>query len=362
MAATTKKEKIKQIMGRKEDHIRICLHKPVQSKRVRTLFENVHLINNSLPELDFNEIDTSTKFLGHDFSAPLMIGAMTGGAELAGTINKNLAEAAQETGLGMAVGSQRAGLYDKVLADTYAVTRKRAPNIFIGSNIGGAQISAGFTVTDGKKLVEMIEADAFYIHLNPAQEVVQPEGDERYRNVLSRIKEFVDGLDVPVVVKEVGFGISGEVSGKLENAGVSAVEVAGMGGTSYAAVEYYRAQSMHMRMKERMGELFWDWGIPTAVALRMASKHTKMPIVSSGGLRTGIDIAKSIAMGASLTAVAWPLLRPATMSSDAVKQRLDELVYGLKTAMFLTGCRNIKELRSLRYVITGELKDWEEQI
>ncbi len=362
LAELAKKEKIKQIMDRKEDHIRICLGLPVQARRVRTLFDDVHLINNSMPELDLDDIDTSVKFLGHKFNVPLMIGAMTGGAELAGSINKNLAVAAQETGIGMVVGSQRAGLYDKSLADTYSITRKMAPNIFIGSNIGGAQISSGFSLKDGKKLVEMIDADAFYVHLNPGQEVIQPEGNEKYKNVLSGIGKFVKGLDVPVVVKEVGFGISGEVSRRLEGIGVSAIEVAGMGGTSYAAVEYYRAKTMRMRMKEKMGSLFWDWGIPTAVALRMAKKNTKIPIVSSGGIRTGIDIAKSMALGASLTAVAWPLLRPASISSESVKDKLDELVYGLKTVMFLTGCRNIKELQGLKYVITGELKEWDEQL
>ncbi len=362
MADMNKDERIKQIMDRKEDHIRICLDKPVQSRSVRTLFNDVHLINNSLPEIDFDSIDTSTKFLGHEFSAPLMIGAMTGGAKLASIINTNLAIAAEKAGLGMAVGSQRAGLYDKVLEDTYSIARKNAPNIFLGSNIGGAQLAEGFTLEDGKKLVKMIDADAFYIHLNPAQEVVQPEGDGKYSNVIAKISEFVKGLDLPVVVKEVGFGISGNVSRKLESAGVSAIEVAGMGGTSYAAVEYYRAKDMKMHIKEKMGELFWDWGIPTAVALQMAKKNTKIPIVSSGGLRTGIDIAKSIAMGASLTAVAWPLLKPATISAEAVKEKLDELIYGLKTVMFLTGCKNLKELSSIKYIITGELKEWDEQL
>ncbi len=345
-------------MQRKEDHINICLDKPVQARKISTLFEDVHLINNSLPEMDFEEIDTSTAFLGHRFSAPVMIGAMTGGAKLAEKINKNLAEAAQELGIGMVVGSQRAGLYDKVLADTYSVARKHAPDIFLGSNIGGAQLSQGFKAEDGKRLVEMLEADAFYVHLNPAQEIVQPEGEPAYTNVLSKIKTFVDSVEKPVVVKEVGFGISGNAAKKLESVGVKAIEVAGMGGTSYAAVEYYRAKDFSMDLKTRMGEQFWDWGIPTAASLHMVKKAVKIPVVSSGGLRTGLDMAKSIAMGASLCATAWPLLRPATISSGEVKRKLEELIYGLKTAMFLTGCKNIKELGNSRYVVTGELKDW----
>ncbi len=352
----------RQTMERKESHIKVCLEKPVQARELKTLFGDVHLINDALPEMDLDDVDTSTTFLGHKFSAPLMIGAMTGGAYLAKTINRNLAEAAQEAGIGMAVGSQRAGFLDKSLAETYSITRKVAPDIFLGSNIGGAQIAKGFGVEEGRKLVKMIDADALYIHLNPAQEVVQPEGEERYRNVLSGIKPFVDGLDVPVVVKEVGFGISGAVSKKLEDIGIDAIEVAGSGGTSYAAVEYYRAKESGMQMKQRMGDLFWDWGIPTAASLCMARKAVRIPIVASGGIRTGLDIAKSIAMGASMSAVALPLLRPATISAEKVGEKLNELTYGLKLAMFLTGCRNIAELGRVKRVVTGDLKDWLDQI
>jgi isopentenyl-diphosphate delta-isomerase len=362
MADSSKEEKIRQIMERKEDHINICLDKPVQARRVRTLFENMHLLNNSLPEIDFDEIDTSTTFLGHKFSVPLMIGAMTGGADLAKRINKNLAEAAEEIGIGMVVGSQRAGLYDESLAATYSIARESAPSIFIGSNIGGAQISRGFSVDEARNLVSMIGANAFYIHLNPAQEIIQPEGDTKYRNVLEGIGRFCKEITVPVVVKEVGFGISGEVSAKLEHAGVKAIEVAGMGGTSYAAVEYYRAREMKLEMKEKMGELFWDWGIPTAAALYLVKKSVSLPVVSSGGIRSGLEIAKSIALGASLAATAWPLLRAATQSKEAVMVKLNEFAFGLKTAMFLLGCRNLDELRGVRYVTTGELKEWMEQL
>lgn len=358
MDKMSKEDKIKQIMQRKEGHINICLEKPVQARKVKTLFDDVRLINNALPEIDFDEIDASTLFLGHRFSAPIMIGAMTGGADLAKKINKNLATAAEELGLGMVVGSQRAGLYDKVLEESYSIARKAAPHAFIGSNIGGAQISKGFRISDAKKLVKMLDADAFYIHLNPAQEIVQPEGEPAYKNVLSGIQTFVESVDRPVVVKEVGFGISGSVAKKLEGAGVKAIEVAGMGGTSYTAVEYYRAKAFEMNMKHKMGTLFWDWGIPTAASLLMVKKASRLPIVSSGGLRNGLDVAKSIAMGAALCATAWPTLRAATVSSEKVKEVLQEFIFGLKTAMFLTGCRNMQELGNLKYIVTGELKDW----
>ncbi|MFI5412409.1 MAG: type 2 isopentenyl-diphosphate Delta-isomerase [Candidatus Micrarchaeales archaeon] len=273
-------------------------------------------------------------------------------------MNKNIAEAAEELGLGMAVGSQRAGLYDKRLADTYSIARKAAPHAFIGSNIGGAQISGGFKTEDAKKLVKMLDADAFYVHLNPAQEIVQPEGEPNYRDVVSGISKFVDAINKPVVVKEVGFGISGNVAKRLEGIGVSAIETAGMGGTSYSAVEYYRAKEFKMEIKERMGEMLWDWGIPTAASLYMVRNSVKIPVVASGGLRSGIDIAKSIVMGASLTAAAWPFLRPATVSAEKVQEKMEEMIYGLKSVMFLTGCKNIKELSQLKYIMTGELRHW----
>ncbi len=353
-----KEEKIKDIMHRKEDHINICLDKPVQAKKVKTLFEQVHFINNSLPEIDFDDIDTSVKFLGHKFSAPFMVGAMTGGAELAKKINENIGIAVEELGLGMALGSQRAALYDKKIEDTYSISRKVAPTAFIGANIGGAQISAGFKIEDAKKLVDMIDADALYTHLNPTQELVQPEGEPKYNGVLNGIKNLVENMEVPIIPKEVGFGISGGVAKKLENVGVKAVEVAGMGGTSYSAVEYYRAKDFKINNKEDLGLMLWDWGIPTAASLLMIKNNVNIPVVSSGGLRNGMDIAKSIAMGASLTAMAWPVLRPASESSDAVKAFLETKIYELKSVMFLLGVKNIDELKKVKYIVEPKLSQW----
>ncbi|ASI14101.1 isopentenyl-diphosphate delta-isomerase [Candidatus Mancarchaeum acidiphilum] len=355
---SAKEEKIKDIMQRKEDHINICIDKPVQAKKISTLFECVHLINNSLPEINFDDIDTSVNFLGHKFSAPLMVGAMTGGADLAYKINENIGTAVEELNLGMAVGSQRAALYDKRLEETYSIARKSAPSAFIGANIGGAQISKGFSIDDARELVRMLEADALYTHLNPAQELVQPEGEPHYSSVLGGIKELVDKVGVPVVPKEVGFGISGDVASNLEKANVSAIEVAGMGGTSYSAVEYYRAKQMNMQRKELLGSLLWDWGIPTAASLCSVVNKVKMPVVSSGGLRTGLDIAKSIALGASMTAMAWPALRPATESSDAVKKFLEQRIYELKSIMFLLGVKDIEGLKKAKYVMTEPLQSW----
>ncbi|MCL4372428.1 type 2 isopentenyl-diphosphate Delta-isomerase [Candidatus Marsarchaeota archaeon] len=355
-----KASKISEIMKRKEEHIKICLDSPVQAKQARTLFSDVHLLNNSLPEIDFDDIDTSTKFLGKSFSAPFMVGAMTGGAELAKKINGNIAEAVEELGLGMALGSQRAALYDRLLEDTYTIARKKAPSAFIGANIGGAQISKGLGIEDVRRLIEMIDADALYIHLNPAQEIVQPEGEPRYRDVMGGISNIIKSVKKPVIAKEVGFGLSPDVAKRLSSIGISAVEIAGMGGTSYAAVEWYRAKSMGLMDKIDLGNLLWDWGIPTAASLYMIRKASDIPIISSGGLRTGMDIAKSIAMGASMTAMALPILRPATESASSVKRFISKVLLELKAVMFLLGARNVEELRRTPCVITGELALWKD--
>lgn len=355
-----KKAKIETIMKRKEEHIRICLDEPVQARKSRTLFDDVKLINNSLPEIDFDDIDTSTVFMGKKFSAPFMAGAMTGGAEMAKTINANIAEAVEELGLGMALGSQRAALYDSVLEDTYTIARKKAPNAFIGANIGGAQISNGMGIEDINRLIGMVDADALYVHLNPAQEIVQPEGEPRYKNVLEGITEIVKAVKKPVIAKEVGFGISYGVAKQLESAGVSAAETAGMGGTSYAAVEWYRAKAMGMPDKVDLGNLLWDWGIPTAASLYMIKRGSRLQAVSSGGLRTGMDLAKSIAMGASMCAMALPVLRPATKSAKDVKDFMGRIILELKSVMFLLGAKDLDELRKTPYIITGELRAWKD--
>jgi isopentenyl-diphosphate delta-isomerase len=351
-------KRIKEIMSRKEEHISICLGRQVSFTNSGTLFDCVRLLNEALPEMNLDDIDTSTTFLGHKFSAPLMAGAMTGGAELASKINSNIAEAVEELGLGMVLGSQRAGLYDKALADTYSIARKRAPTAFIGSNVGGAQLSGGLGVEESRKLLKMLDADALYVHLNPLQEIVQPEGEPSYRGVASRITEIARAIDKPIVAKEVGSGISGRTAKRLEAAGVKAIEVAGSGGVSYSAVEYYRAAEQKMQAKEAVGKLFWNWGIPTAAAVRMASGAVKIPVVASGGIRNGQEMAKSIALGASMCATALPLLKPATVSSQKVKETMEQMIYELKVTMFLTGCRNMKDLGKAPFAITGELKEY----
>lgn len=347
-----------EIEDRKLEGIHISLKEDVQAKNATTLLEDVILIHNALPELNFDDIDTSTTFLNHKFSAPLLIDAMTGGTKEAAKINSNLAAAAEELGIGMGVGSQRAGLNSKEMAETYAVARKKAPSAFLIANIGGAQLVEGLDVKKIKKLIDMIKANAIAIHLNPLQELIQPEGEPRFKGVLESISKISSDLGIPVIVKEVGSGISREVAVRLEVIGVSAINVAGLGGTSWAAVEYFRAKKRKMNRKADLGELFWDWGIPTAASIIEVKRATDLPIIASGGVRTGLDVAKCIVLGTGLAGMAHPLLSAALKSEKEVANLLKKVVQELRSTMFITGVGTIKDLSRARYVITGRLSEW----
>ncbi|HKU48698.1 MAG TPA: type 2 isopentenyl-diphosphate Delta-isomerase [Nitrososphaera sp.] len=343
------------IKQRKKDGIDIPLKNNVQAKSNSTYLEHVRLIHNALPELDYEEIDTSTEFLGHRFSAPLIIDSMTGGTDEATAINGRLGEVAEKYGFAMGLGSQRAGLKSEELAATYSVARKSAPNAFLIANIGGAQLAKGLSIDEARTIVRMIRANALVVHLNPLQELVQPEGEPRYKGVLSKIADLAKAIDVPVIVKEVGAGISREVAVKLEMAGVSAINVAGSGGTSWAGVEKLRADATNDGTKSRLGEMFWDWGIPTASSLLEVRRSVGLPLVASGGLRTGLDAAKCIALGARMAAMAYPFLRAASQSRDSAFAFADMLLTEFKSTMFLVGARNISSLSSSRYILTGPL-------
>jgi isopentenyl-diphosphate delta-isomerase len=346
---------IEIIKQRKKDGIEIPLQKDVQARTTSTYLEYVKLVHNALPELDYDDIDLSTTFLGHKFSAPLVIDSMTGGTDEATLINGRLGELAEKYGFGMGLGSQRAGLKSEELAATYSVARKNAPNAFLIANIGGAQLAKGLSIDDARKIVKMIRANALVVHLNPLQELVQPEGEPKYRGVLAKISELVRSMDVPVIVKEVGAGISKEVAIKLEMARVSAINVAGAGGTSWAGVEKLRADMVKDRKKARLGEMFWDWGIPTAASLIEARKAVKVPLIASGGLRNGLEVAKCIALGASMAAMAYPFLKAAAQSREALFGFADSVLEELRSAMFLTGSANVRALAGSRYILTGAL-------
>jgi isopentenyl-diphosphate delta-isomerase len=346
---------IEIIKQRKKDGIDIPLQKNVQAKTTSTYLEYVKLVHNALPELDYDDIDTSTKFLDKKFAAPIIIDSMTGGTDEATVINGRLGELAEKYGFGMGLGSQRAGLKSEELAATYSIARKNAPNAFLIANIGGAQLAKGLTIDEARKIVKMIKANALVVHLNPLQELVQPEGEPRYKGVLDKISDLAKTIDVPVIVKEVGAGISKEVAIKLEMAGVAAINVAGAGGTSWAGVEKLRAEAVKDDLKRHLGEMFWDWGIPTAASLIEVHRAVRVPLIASGGIRNGLEVAKCIALGASMTAMAYPFLRAASQSRENLFAFANTLVAELRSAMFLVGAKNISALASSRYILTGAL-------
>jgi isopentenyl-diphosphate Delta-isomerase len=338
---------------RKADHIRICLEQKAQARKATTGFEDITLVHKALPEVNREKISLFTTFLGKKLSAPLVVGAMTGGTEQAIKINGAIAQAVETLGLGMGVGSQRAALEHQNLEKTYKIAREKAPNAFLIANIGGVQLVRGYSVKEVKKAVEMINADAVAIHLNAVQEALQPEGQTNFKGILQKIFQIAGEIDIPVIVKETGCGISAEDAKALETAGVSAIDIGGLGGTSFAAVEYYRATETQI-----MDEAFWDWGIPTAASLIEVAQSVKIPVIASGGVRNGIDIAKSLAVGASIASVCQPVLEAAEKSAKNVEQLLKCYIDQLRDAMFLVGAEKPSDLTKTPAVITGKTAEW----
>jgi len=347
-----------QIGERKNQHIRICLEEDVKAKNITTGFEDVFLIHRALPEINLKEINMGTTVFNHKFSAPIIVEAMTGGTEKSFEINAAIAQAVEELGLGMGVGSQRAALENPKMERTFSIARKKAPNAFLVANIGGPQTVKEYDIKKVEKAIEMIEADALAIHLNPLQEVVQPEGETSYAGILKKIKEIANALDVPVIVKETGAGIAAEEAYKLKEAGASGIDVAGAGGTSWAAVEYYRAKQRGDLLGQEVGKDLWDWGMPTVISLVEVARSVDLPVIASGGVRSGQDVAKALALGADLAGLAFPILRPALRSSEEVKRKISSMTHQLRTVMFLVGADSIKRLKESPLVITGRTAQW----
>jgi isopentenyl-diphosphate delta-isomerase len=348
----------KETTKRKAEHIRISLNQHVQTKRTTTGFEDVHFIHRALPEIDKQKIDLSTKIFSHKFAAPIIVGAITGGTPEATKINAAIAEAVEELGLGMGVGSQRAAIEDEKLEKTFAIARKKAPNAFLIANIGGVQLAQGYGLKEVKKAIEMIDADAIAIHLNPLQEAIQPEGQTNFKGILAKISEIAEEIDKPVIAKETGAGIAAEEAKKLETAGVKGIDISGAGGTSFAAVEYYRAKGLRNDVQRRLGYVFWDWGIPTAVSVTEASQTVSIPVIASGGIRNGLDVAKALALGGSLTSLSQPVLRAAFKGVKETVRVLSLLIDELRNGMFLVGTDSVKALRETPIVITGKTAEW----
>jgi len=343
---------------RKNDHLEICLKENVQARQVSSGFEELHLVHKALPEIDRKKIDLSTTVFNHKFSVPIIVESMTGGTLKAARINAAIAEAVEELRLGMGVGSQRAALEDPQAEKTFSIVREKAPNAFITANLGAPQLVAGYGVKEARKAVEMLDADALTIHLNPLQEAVQPEGETSYEDVLRAIEKIVKDLDVPVIVKETGCGIAAGEAKQLESVGVAAIDIAGAGGTSWAAVEYYRARSQMEEARRILGEVFWDWGIPTVASLVEATQRVRVPVIASGGVRSGIDVAKALVLGASLVGMAYPFLDPAVHGVEEVKKKLQLVIEELRNTMFLVGADSVQELQKLPVVVTGKMADW----
>ncbi len=328
--------------ARKADHIRINLEEDVQFPRLSTGFEKYRLVHRALPELNLEDVDTHVTLFGKRLNAPLLISSMTGGTREAECINKRLAEAAQARGLAMGLGSQRVALEHPEQARTFYV-RDVAPDILLFANLGAVQLNYGYTVDHCRRAVEMIEADALILHLNPLQEALQPDGNWNWAGVLKRIEEVTRSLEVPVVVKEVGWGISGEVARQLLDAGVAAIDVAGAGGTSWSEVEYHRAPDEHWR---RLARAFVDWGIPTAESLVEVRQAVgdRVPVFASGGIRSGVDAVKALALGARLVGMASPFLKAAARGTDAILEEVDVFVHEMRIAMFAIGVPTVSAL------------------
>jgi isopentenyl-diphosphate delta-isomerase len=349
------KEK-QQTASRKAEHVEIVLNE--RSRAEKNWWDGVHLLHNSLPEFDLDDVDLATELLGKKLSAPIMISSMTGGYPDAERINRNLAEAASRVGVGLGVGSQRAGLLKPDTAGTFAVVKEfKVPLVM--ANLGAPQLiaqgaSTSLTVDHGKQAIDMVGADALIIHLNYLQEVVQPEGDTRAVGVLDKIKEFAAAY--PVVAKETGAGVSHHVALRLRDAGVRGIDVGGVGGTSFSAVEFHRAEKENDHLRARLGETFWNWGIPTPISILEADVGVQ--VIATGGLRNGLDAAKAVALGATAAGFASKLLRPATESADAVEVELRTIIAEMKAALFLTGCPTLEKLGETELVLSDELLSW----
>ncbi len=327
---------------RKADHLRICLEDDVQFCGLTNGLDKYRFDHSCLPELDLNEVDISTQLLGKTLNAPLLISSMTGGTEEAKIINCRLAIAAQKHGLAMGVGSQRIAVENPDVAHTFAV-RSLAPNAMLFANLGAVQLNYTYGLEQCLRVVEILGADALILHLNPLQECIQPNGDTKFKGLLHKIEQLCQQIDVPVIAKEVGNGISNSMATKLVDAGVSIIDVAGAGGTSWAKVESQRAEN---NLQRRLGRTFADWGISTADCIvQIRAQYPELPLIASGGLRDGMEVAKAIALGANLAGLAFPFLQAAAESEAAIDELIELLIAEIKTVLFCTGNPNLSELK-----------------
>jgi isopentenyl-diphosphate delta-isomerase len=334
--------KVAPIDQRKSDHIKINLEKDVRSA-LTTGLENYHFVHEALPELDLNRVDPSLSLFGKRLAAPILISSMTGGTEEAGEINQRLAEAAQEMKIAMGVGSQRAALEHPEQTTTFSITRKVAPDILLFANLGAVQLNYSYGIDECRRAVDMIQADALILHLNPLQEAVQDAGDTNFEGLSKKIEEICKKLEVPVIAKEVGWGISERTAKLLAECGVRAIDVAGAGGTSWSQVEMHRAPDEFTR---QLAATFVGWGIPTADSILNVKKVAPdMTIFASGGLQDGLDVAKCIALGATLGGMAGQFLKAAAVSTEATVETMRLVKKQIEVTMFAAGVGMLEGLK-----------------
>ncbi|MCA2618135.1 MULTISPECIES: type 2 isopentenyl-diphosphate Delta-isomerase [unclassified Microcystis] len=332
-----------EIENRKSEHLRVCIEEDVEFQQLTSGLEKYRFTHCCLPELDRSDIELGTTFLGKSLKAPILISSMTGGTELAHLVNTRLAMVAQRYGLAMGVGSQRIALEQPELAPTFAV-RSLAPDILLLANLGAVQLNYGCGLEECLKLVDLLEADALILHLNPLQEWVQSKGDKNFKGLIDKIALICSKLPVPVIAKEVGNGISSMMAQRLIEAGVAAIDVAGAGGTSWAKVESQRAKDPKQR---HLGQVFADWGLPTAECITaIRTLNSTIPLIASGGLKNGLDLAKSIALGADLGGLARPFLVAAIESEAAVDELVKFLIAEIEIVLFCTGNPNLSALKN----------------
>lgn len=337
-----------EIQNRKRDHIEICLNKDVQFNKLSSGFEAYSFSHNALPEINIDDIDLSTEILGKKLNAPIFVSSMTGGLEQGEKINKNLAQACQNLGLFMGMGSQRITLEMPESLKSFLV-RDMAPDILIFANVGAVQLNYGYGEKELKYIVESIGANALYLHLNPLQEAIQPEGDKNFSGLIEKIKNLSSSFNYPIFLKETGCGISEDIAKKFIDSNIAGIDIAGGGGTSWSLIEAYRAKYPE---QAKIGETFRNWGLSTSESLIQVRNVIKDKYVfASGGIRNGIDIAKALSLGADAVGIAHPLLEPALKSCDEVQYVLKQYIEELKICMFCLGASSISELKNMKHII-----------
>ncbi len=350
-----------EVKQRKAEHVSIALGQDVSAPQ-HANWSDIQFVHQALPEVDLDEIDTSVSFLGRTLRYPIFMSSLTGGHPDVTSINRNLARAAERYGLALGVGSQRAAIVNPDVASTYAVTRDYAPNAFLIANIGAPQLIVqprhpAFTLEQVQQAIDMIGANALAVHMNSLQEAAQPEGDRRAVGEAAALKVLTGQVAVPVIAKETGAGVCREQALLLHSCGVAAIDVGGAGGSSMSAMEAARSRSRGNERTMNIGLLYRDWGIATPIAVVEAGV-ARLPLISTGGVRSGLDIARALALGATLVGMGFPFLKAASESYEAVCELLETVVAEMKVAMQLSGAANIGQLREVDVVVTGETRNW----